>query len=113
MFITLLFISQPSVRAVLARDSFCASEIDIFQAVRRWAEQNADADLASVMSAVRLPLMSLEELLNVVRNSALVSADAILDSINVKTTRRDTELCYRGALRKSEEEQKNFQLRTL
>lgn len=86
------------MKEVLSRDSFCAPEIEIFKAVRRWAEVNPEADLPSVMSAVRLPLMSLEELLNVVRESGLVSSDVILDGIKVKTTKRDTELLYRGSL---------------
>jgi BTB/POZ domain-containing protein 9 len=89
------------MKAVLSRDSFCAPEIEIFKAVKRWAEQNSDADLPYVMSAIRLPLMSLEELLNVVRTSGLVSADVILDGINIKTTKRDTDLCYRGSLNQS------------
>ncbi|ELU08603.1 hypothetical protein CAPTEDRAFT_220698 [Capitella teleta] len=91
-------LSASSMRAVLSRDSFCAPEIEIFKAVRRWAEQNPEVELSSVMCSVRLPLMSLGELLNIVRESSLVSADLILDSINIKTTHRDTELSYRGSL---------------
>ncbi len=54
--------------------------------------------MISVMSEVRLPLMSLEDLLSRVRESQFVSADAILDAIKVKNERRDMELQYRGYL---------------
>lgn len=53
------------------------------------------------MAAVRLPLMSLTELLNVVRPSALLSPDAILDAIKVRSESRDMDLNYRGMLSKT------------
>lgn len=52
------------------------------------------------MQAVRLPLMSLTELLNVVRPSGLLSPDAILDAIKVRSESRDMDLNYRGMLSK-------------
>ena len=42
--------------------------------------------------------MTLEELLNYVRPSSLVSADTILDAIKSKNESRDMELDYRGFL---------------
>ena len=50
------------------------------------------------MQHVRLPLMSLDDLLQRVRPSLLVPADAILDAIKVQTESRNTELSYRGFL---------------
>ena len=52
------------------------------------------------MLTLRLSLMSLDELLNVVRPSTLVSPDAILDAIKVKNECKDMELKYRGYLSK-------------
>jgi len=51
-----------------------------------------------IVSMVRLALMSLDELLNVVRPSGLVSPDAILDAIKTKNESKDMELNYRGIL---------------
>lgn len=56
--------------------------------------------MADILSAVRLPLMALPELLNVVRPTGLVSADSILDAIKARTESRDTDLKYRGYLSK-------------
>ena len=45
-----------------------------------------------------MPLISNNDLLNVVRKSSLVSSDAILDAIQSKIESRDTDLKYRGCL---------------
>ena len=50
------------------------------------------------MAAVRLPLMSVEQLLNDVRDSDLVCADAILDALKVKNERAFVSLKHRGLL---------------
>ena len=42
--------------------------------------------------------MGMTELLNVVRDTGLVSSDAILDAIKVQHQSRDMDLKYRGAL---------------
>lgn len=55
---------------------------------------------SSVLSAVRLPLMSLSELLTVVRPTNLIPPDTILDAIAARNQGRDTELQYRGCLSK-------------
>lgn len=91
---------QSALKEMISRDSFCASEVDIFRAVCEWAQQNPDVDMADILSAVRLPLMALPELLNVVRPTGLVSADTILDAIKARTESRDSDLKYRGYLSK-------------
>ena len=93
-----LLLSSSSLGEVLSRDSFCAPEIDIFHAVRRWHEQNLEEDAQTVMRVVRLPLMNLEDLLNKVRLSSMVTADVILDAIKLKNESRDMDLKYRGFL---------------
>ena len=45
-----------------------------------------------------MPLISNDDLLNVVRKSGLVSSDAILDAIQSKIKSRDIDLKYRGRL---------------
>lgn len=89
---------QCSMKDLISRDSFCAPEIDIFNTVCEWAEQNPCQDPAPIIHAVRLPLMTLTELLNRVRTTELVSPDAILDAIKTQTECRDMELQYRGFL---------------
>ncbi|XP_060781307.1 BTB/POZ domain-containing protein 9 isoform X1 [Neoarius graeffei] len=94
-----LALSKCALLTVVRRDSFAASEKEIFQALCRWCKQNSEEPGArDVMSAVRLPLMSLSEMLNVVRPSGLLSADELLDAIQTRSERRDMELNYRGML---------------
>jgi len=93
-----LFYFQNSVKDLIARDSFCAPEIEIFNAVKAWAVHNQDSDPSPILEVTRLPLMSMDELLNKVRPTSLVSPDSILDAIKVQTECRDMELKYRGIL---------------
>ena len=88
------------MQEVISRDSFCAQEIEIFRAVQQWSEKNPEEDIAEIVRQVRLPLMDLDELLNVVRESGMISADAILDAIKTKNQNRNMELNYRGFLSK-------------
>lgn len=93
-----LSLSASALKEMISRDSFCASEVDIYRAVCEWAQHNPGAYMQDILSAVRLPLMALPELLNVVRPTGLVSPDAILDAIKARTESRDTDLKYRGYL---------------
>lgn len=58
------------------------------------------ADSTAVLSAVRLPLISLTELLTVVRPTNLIPPETILDAIAARNQGRDTDLRYRGCLSK-------------
>ena len=93
-----LFLPQSAVKELISRDSFCAPEIEIFQAIQLWVSENEGQDLSEIVDAIRLPLMSMHELLNVVRDTTLVSADAILDAIKLQIESRDMDLKYRGSL---------------
>ncbi|KAL4624278.1 BTB/POZ domain-containing protein 9 [Arapaima gigas] len=93
-----LTLSKTALLTVVKRDSFAASEKEIFQALCRWCRHNGDTEAQEVMSAVRLPLMSLTELLNVVRPSGLISPDDLLDAIKMRSESRDMDLNYRGML---------------
>lgn len=91
---------QTALLNIVLRDSFAAPEKDIFLALFNWCKHNSKENHAEIMQAVRLPLMSLTELLNVVRPSGLLSPDAILDAIKVRSESRDMDLNYRGMLSK-------------
>uniref|UniRef100_A0A8C8EZ56 BTB/POZ domain-containing protein 9 n=1 Tax=Oncorhynchus tshawytscha TaxID=74940 RepID=A0A8C8EZ56_ONCTS len=95
-----LTLSKTALLAVVQRDSFAATEREIFQALCRWCRHNCNNEVAAqeVMSAVRLPLMSLMEMLNVVRPSGLLSPDNLLDAIQTRSESRDMDLNYRGML---------------
>ncbi|XP_054834143.1 BTB/POZ domain-containing protein 9 isoform X1 [Eublepharis macularius] len=93
-----LSLSKAALLSIVLRDSFAAPEKDIFQALVNWCKHNPKENHSEIMQAVRLPLMSLTELLNVVRPSKLLSADAILDAIKVRSESRDMDLNYRGML---------------
>ena len=53
-------------------------------------------NFTGIITSIRLPLMTIEELLNDVRGSSLVCSDAILDAIKVKNESRNINLKYRG-----------------
>ena len=91
-------LSCSGLKEMISRDSFCAQEVDIFRAVVEWAKKNPETDASEVLSCVRLPLISLVDLLNVVRPCDLLSADVILDAIKARNESRDSDLRYRGFL---------------
>ena len=95
--------SSSGIREIISRDSFCAPEVDIFRAVERWVGSNPgpEEEVKTILGAVRLSLMSTQDLLKVVRPTGLVEADVLLDAIESRTESRDTELKYRGYLSKS------------
>ncbi|KAK0146290.1 BTB/POZ domain-containing protein 9 [Merluccius polli] len=94
-----LALSKAALLTVVRRDSFAATEKEIFLALSRWSRHHGDGeDSREVMSAVRLPLMSLTEMLNVVRPSGLLSPDHLLDAIKTRSESRDMDLNYRGML---------------
>lgn len=79
-----------------------AYELEIFRSVCRWIKANQDDEdpeaKIKVLSAVRYPLMSLDELLSVVRESQLVSSDNILDAIQLRNSLPSHKLKFRGQL---------------
>ncbi|KAG0713222.1 BTB/POZ domain-containing protein 9 [Chionoecetes opilio] len=92
---------QSALKSIISRDSFCAPEVHIFQGVYEWVERNAGLApelTQEILSQIRLPLISLSDLLNVVRPTGLISPDQILDAIKAKNESRDMDLHYRGYL---------------
>jgi BTB/POZ domain-containing protein 9 len=61
-----------------------------------------DQPKKELISKIRLPLMKLDELLNQVRESNLISSNLILDAIKLKHESADMSLNYRGVLFENE-----------
>ncbi|XP_076652574.1 BTB (POZ) domain containing 9 [Halictus rubicundus] len=93
-----LQLSTAALNELVSRDSFYAPEIDIFLAVQAWVKANADTNDKSVLDKVRLSLISITDLLNIVRPTGLVAPNIILDAIATKIQTRDSDLAYRGRL---------------
>lgn len=95
-------LSASSLKEMLSRDSFCAQEVDIYKAVLEWIKRNPSASkeaVNNVLSCVRLSLLSIEDILTVVRPSNLLDANTILDAIQEKCFfTKSTGLRYRGFL---------------
>ncbi|KAH8305351.1 hypothetical protein KR044_007766, partial [Drosophila immigrans] len=93
-------LSRESLEEVLRRDCFFAPEVQIFLSVWKWSRYNPDIDIETVVSLVRLPLMNLEDLLQVVRPSGILKSEIldakILDAIYESSTSKT--LPYRAAL---------------
>ncbi|XP_033242690.1 BTB/POZ domain-containing protein 9-like [Drosophila miranda] len=80
---------KESLEEVLRRDTFVAPEVEIFQTVCKWNQLNPSADIKTVISHIRLPLMSVSELLHVVRPTGIFELDQILDAIDQVHTRKN------------------------
>lgn len=81
----------------MQRDSFFAPEVEIFKSVCNWRRENNDPGNL-VLNSVRLPLMSVPELLCVVRPAGLVDPNHLLDAIAEQNNSRHTTLPHRGQL---------------
>jgi BTB/POZ domain-containing protein 9 len=88
-------LSQDALRTILHRDSFFAEEVEIFEAVNDWYHNNLAASNAkAVFEFVRLPLMTLDQLLKIVR--PIIEPEKILDAISEKQNSK--YLPHRGIL---------------
>lgn len=82
------------------RDTFFAPEVDIFRAMHNWCIANPNENYKPIIKHIRLPLMSIEDLLEVVRPTGLISCEELLDAIQTITTSAN-KLRYRGCLCKN------------
>ncbi|CAI4222586.1 unnamed protein product [Auanema sp. JU1783] len=92
-------LSLGAVTQLISRDSFCAPEIEIFNAIREWIRYDfsaRDSSSQTLMKCLRLPLIGQSDLLNVVRPSNLLDPDTLLDAIEEQTKKRTTDLMHRG-----------------
>ncbi|XP_017155002.1 BTB/POZ domain-containing protein 9-like [Drosophila miranda] len=93
-----LTLSKDSLEEVLRRDTFIADELYIFLCILQWSQQNPNSDIKSVVSLVRLPLMSVDQLLDNVRPRGIFGAEKILDAINEGITIDSVNLPYRAVV---------------
>ncbi|XP_077299785.1 BTB (POZ) domain containing 9 [Arctopsyche grandis] len=101
-----LNISIESLKELLVRDSFFSPEVAVFRAVCNWCKANphiskqntGQSEAETILQCVRLPLMSLEDLLTVVRPFVFVTPDMLLDAIEEKTHTNSSNLRHRGQL---------------
>ncbi|XP_028968043.1 BTB/POZ domain-containing protein 9-like [Galendromus occidentalis] len=96
-------LSVASVSKIISRDTFCAEEIEIFKSVQRWLESNShreDPSKASLLEAVRLPLIGLGDLATIVRDSGLIPADLLMDAIRERENPIHNNSFFRGVVAK-------------
>lgn len=93
-----LRLSAAALSEMISRDSFFASEIDIFLAVKRWVNTNPEADAEKVLSHIRLVLIPSKNILFTVRKTELLSESALLDALTARYETRNSDLPYRGRL---------------
>ncbi|CAM1332000.1 BTBD9 (predicted) [Pycnogonum litorale] len=99
-----LLLTAAALKFVISRGSFYAPEIDIFRFVLKWKKQNIPEDcgnseiIDTIIDAIRFPLISVDDLLDVVRPSKLLSLDAVLDVIKVQRKCKNIDLNHRGIL---------------
>lgn len=92
------FVFQTSLVELLRRDSFFAPEVEIFKGVAAWCKINKDED-DLVINCIRLPLITVTDLLSVVRPAGLIKSDTLLDAIAERNNSRHSNLPHRGQLR--------------
>nr|CAB3226454.1 BTB/POZ domain-containing protein 9-like [Phallusia mammillata] len=104
-------ISIETLCSILRRDSFCVPEKIIFKSIQAWCDSNPIAENLDqeekiaetekrnmLLAAVRLPLIPLQDLLDTVRPTGLISSDLLLDAIKAQTDECESSLEYRGVL---------------
>ncbi|XP_022902316.1 BTB/POZ domain-containing protein 9 [Onthophagus taurus] len=94
---TFLQLSQGSLVELLKRNSYFAPEVEIFKGVAQWCKVNEDVDNL-VINCIRLPLITVTDLLSVVRPTGLVPSDTILDAIAERNNSRLCNLPHRGRM---------------
>ncbi|CAF3473058.1 unnamed protein product [Rotaria socialis] len=112
-----LALSPEALSSVVSRDSFFYPEIDIFYAIKNWHDyyylnqKDQWKPFDNIVSKVRLTLMSMTELLSIVRYSNLFDLNQILDAIDIIHTESSSAMTvsnrtnyknYRGRLRLNE-----------
>src|SRR5690606_5342364 len=79
-----LALSKDNVITIISSNKLCVDEIDVFKAVFRWknylpADRHEDA--LQLMEHVRLPLISAEDLHDMVKPSGLASMEDLLEAM--------------------------------
>ncbi|XP_003745970.1 BTB/POZ domain-containing protein 9 [Galendromus occidentalis] len=70
---------------LLSRDTFCVEEVEIVIAIKLWREMNPDhGNFPEILEVVRLSLISTADLVTIVQDSGLFSAERLLEVIRGK-----------------------------
>ena len=82
-------LSERHLRLILQRDQLELQEIELFEALRRWlafdeCRSENKASVSELLSNIRLPLMTIQQLLGPVRDSRLFSRDTLLDALSIR-----------------------------
>ena len=80
---SMMILPKEHLKSLLLRDSFLASETEIFKAVKKWKEfNNLEIDeITDVLKCVRLTEIPYKELMDVVQPSGLYSESAIEEAV--------------------------------
>lgn len=95
-----LALSQTALTELIARDSFFAPEIDIYNGVKCWMEHNGvqREEAGDLLVGIRLQLIPQSLLLNEIRQCGMFDPDKILDALSLITQKSSLELGRRGLL---------------
>lgn len=97
-----LSLSQTALTELIARDSFFAPEIAIYQGVKSWLEHNGvqKSSAEDLLAGIRLQLIPQANLLDEIRKSCMFDPDKILDALSMINQTSILELGSRGLLSK-------------
>ena len=95
-----LTLSKSALTELIARDSFFAPEMEIYEGIVRWMHHNnVGAEAAKgLLQMIRLQLIPLSHLLREIRRSRLFDPNDILDAIEMIDTKPAIDLDQRGLL---------------
>ncbi|CAH1379430.1 unnamed protein product, partial [Tenebrio molitor] len=86
-------LSQKSMIKLLERDTFSASEIEIFKSVSKWCKVNDDVD-SLVMRSVRLSWLTVVDIMSIVWPSKLVEDEILFGAIaEIVGVKAKTSVC--------------------
>ncbi|KAM0736057.1 BTB/POZ domain-containing protein 9 [Formica fusca] len=93
-----LQLSPTVLSELISRDSFYASELDIFLAVDSWVKANPEVNNREVIAQLRLSLISKVDLVTIVRKATFITETDIINAVQVRLLGKQSELPYRGRL---------------
>ncbi|RWS20906.1 BTB/POZ domain-containing protein 9-like protein [Leptotrombidium deliense] len=78
-------LSKSLIMQLTARDSFLIDELDLFKCLIKWKEQNAQEDCGEIFANIRLHLIDIEDFVEFVMPTKVISSDDYLKSIASKS----------------------------
>lgn len=94
-----LDLGEETVQDLLDRHDIDMKEIDVFQCVKQWGERRAaesgrtvNQELESVIQRIRFPLMSQDELFEIVEPSGVAPSKMIMDACRYQAIRKEAAM---------------------